>query len=82
MMPEMDGFELCRILREDAAFQDLHIIITSAKDALEDKVMGLELRAADYLTKPFSLAELKARIGVGERILSAQKTLKEQRAML
>lgn len=82
MMPEMDGFELCRILRDDAAFQDLHIIITSARDTLEDKVLGLELGAADYLTKPFSLAELKARIGVGERIVRAQKTLKEQQAIL
>jgi len=78
----MDGFELCRILRDDVAFQDLHIIITSAKDTLEDKVMGLDLGAADYLTKLVSLAELKARIGVGNRILGAQKTLKEQWAML
>ena len=82
MMPEMDGFELCRLLRDDAVFQDLHIIITSAKDTIEDKIIGLELGAADYLTKPFSLAELRARIGVGERIVRTQKTLKEQQTML
>ena len=82
MMPEMDGFELCHILRDDAAFQDLPIIITPAKDTREDKFMGLDLGAADYLTEPFSLGKLKARIGAEERILGAQKTLKELQAML
>ena len=82
MMPEMDGFELCRRLRDDETIQDVHIIITSARDTLEDKILGLELGAADYLTKPFSLAELKARIGVGERIVRAQKALKEQQTLL
>ena len=82
MMPEMDGFELCRRIQDDGTLRDLHIIITSAKDTLEDKIVGLELGAAYYLTKPFSLAELRARIGVGERIVRAQKALKEQQSML
>jgi diguanylate cyclase (GGDEF)-like protein len=82
MMPEMDGFDFCRAVKADPTIPDLHIIITSAKQDLEDKVKGLELGAADYLTKPFSLTELKARLGVGERIVRAQKTLKEQQALL
>ena len=82
MMPEMDGFEFCQAVKEDQTLSDLHIIITSAKEALEDKVKGLELGAADYLTKPFSLTELRARIGVGERITRAQRKLKEQQALL
>ncbi len=82
MMPEMDGFEFCRIVGADPNLHDLHIIITSAKGTLEDKVKGLELGAADYLIKPFSLIELKARIGVGERIVRYQKVLKEQQALL
>lgn len=82
MMPEMDGFEFCQALRADDSLPDLHIIITSAKEALEDKVKGLELGAADYLTKPFSLTELRARIRVGERITRSQKDLKEQKVLL
>jgi diguanylate cyclase (GGDEF)-like protein len=82
MMPEMDGFEFCRIVGADPNLHDLHIIITSSKGTLEDRVKGLELGAADYLIKPFSLTELKARIGVGERIVRYQKVLKEQQALL
>ncbi len=82
MMPEMDGFEFCRVIQADPTLPTPHIIITSAKDALEDKVKGLELGAADYLTKPFNLTELKARIKAGERIVRYQKMLKEQQALL
>jgi two-component system, cell cycle response regulator len=82
MMPEMDGFEFCRQVQADVSFHDLHIIITSAKDAPQDKVKGLELGAADYLTKPFSLTELKARIQVGERLVRYRKMLQEQQARL
>ncbi|MBI3798152.1 MAG: diguanylate cyclase [Deltaproteobacteria bacterium] len=82
MMPEMDGFEFCRAVQADPALTTPHIIITSAKDALEDKVKGLELGAADYLTKPFDFTELKARIRAGERIVRYQKMLKEQQVLL
>ena len=82
MMPEMDGFEFCDALRADPTLPTPHIIITSAKDALEDKVKGLEWGAADYLTKPFSLTELKARIRAGERIVRNEKRLKEQQTRL
>jgi two-component system, cell cycle response regulator len=82
MMPEMDGFEFCRTVQGDQNLRDLHIIITSARDTLEDKVKGLELGAADYLTKPFSMTELQARIKVGERIVRYQKTLQEQQSQL
>ncbi|MBI3301708.1 MAG: response regulator, partial [Deltaproteobacteria bacterium] len=82
MMPEMDGFEFCRAVQAEEALRDLHIIITSARDALEDKVKGLELGAADYLTKPFSLMELKARIQVGERMVRYRKALKDQQILL
>ena len=82
MMPEMDGFEVCRAIQTDLTLPSPHIIITSAKDTLEDKVKGLELGAADYLIKPFSLTELKARIKAGERIVRYQKALKDQQALL
>lgn len=82
MMPQMDGFEFCRFVQADDTLHDLHIIIASAKSALEDKIQGLELGAADYLTKPFRLLELKARIGAGERIVRSRKVLKEQQTRL
>src|SRR5215831_7390702 len=75
MMPEMDGFEFCQALQAEEKLRDFHIIITSARDALEDKVKGLELGAADYLTKPFSLAELRERLQLGERIVRQQKSI-------
>jgi diguanylate cyclase (GGDEF)-like protein len=82
MMPEMDGLEFCQALQKEEIIRDFHIIITSARDALEDKVKGLELGAADYLTKPFSLAELRARLQVGERIVRHRKLIKEQQQQL
>jgi diguanylate cyclase (GGDEF)-like protein len=82
MMPEMDGFEFCQAVQSDPTLPKPHIIITSARDALEDRVRGLELGAADYLIKPFSLTELKARIKAGERIVRYQKMLEDQQALL
>jgi diguanylate cyclase (GGDEF)-like protein len=82
MMPEMDGLEFCRALQTEEIIRNFHIIITSARGALEDKVKGLELGAADYLTKPFSLAELRARLQVGERIVRHRKLIKEQQQQL
>jgi len=59
LLPELDGYEVCRILRRQT---DIPIIMLTAKDQEMDKVMGLELGADDYITKPFSLKELLARI--------------------
>ena len=59
MMPEMDGLEACRQIR---AFSDVPIILLTAKADDMDKLMGFEHGADDYLTKPFNILELKARI--------------------
>jgi len=59
MLPELSGVEVCRILRAESATP---IIMLTAKDSEVDKVVGLELGADDYVTKPFSLRELTARI--------------------
>ena len=58
MMPEMDGFEVCRRVRAE---KDTPIIMLTAREEETDKVMGLELGADDYITKPFSMRELMAR---------------------
>ena len=71
MLPGMDGVETCRRLRERA--QWVPVLMLTARDAIEDRVRGLDGGADDYMTKPFSLAELTARLralarrGAGER---------------
>lgn len=64
MLPEVDGYQVCKVLRADADTHDLPIIILSARGEEVDKVLGLELGADDYVTKPFSTRELLARIRV------------------
>lgn len=59
MLPEMDGFEVCRRVRAE---KDTPIIMLTAREEETDKVMGLELGADDYITKPFSMRELMARV--------------------
>jgi two-component system, OmpR family, response regulator len=60
MLPDLDGFETCRLLREGGVWAP--IIMVTARDSVEDRVRGLDEGADDYLTKPFSLAELLARL--------------------
>ncbi|NIP25547.1 MAG: response regulator [Phycisphaerae bacterium] len=62
MLPVIDGFEVCRTLKGDDKTSQIPIIILSAKSQETDKVVGLELGADDYVTKPFSPRELIARI--------------------
>ena len=58
----IDGLEVCRQLRTNPTTQDIPILMLTARDAAQDKVLGLETGADDYLTKPFSFEELVARI--------------------
>ena len=59
MLPEMDGMQICRQVRRHS---NVPIIILTAKDEISDKVNGLDLGANDYMTKPFAMPELLARI--------------------
>jgi DNA-binding response OmpR family regulator len=63
MLPELDGLELCRMLRSDPATAGVPIIVLTARAEESDRVAGLELGADDYVTKPFSPKELVARVG-------------------
>ncbi len=62
MLPEMDGFELCRIVKNDKAISSIPIIMLTARGEEVDRILGLELGADDYITKPFSPRELVARV--------------------
>src|SRR3974377_3205 len=64
MMPDLDGWELCRMVRrnEQKHIRETPILVLSARTLPEDRIQGLELGADDYLTKPFSLAELTLRV--------------------
>ena len=62
LMPGMDGFEVCRRLKEDSRSRDIPVIFITALASVEDKVKGLSIGAQDYITKPFQRAELLARV--------------------
>ena len=79
MLPEMDGFEICKSLRLDSSTAKIPIIMLTAKAAEIDRVLGLELGADDYLTKPFSPRELLLRI---KKILGRGQTEEKVRDQL
>ncbi len=62
MLPDIDGFEVCRVLRTNIRTSHVPIIFLTQKDERSDKLAGLELGADDYITKPFDIEELKLRV--------------------
>ncbi len=62
MLPDTDGFQVCRILRADRTCASIPVIMLTARDSEVDRVLGLELGADDYVVKPFSPKELAARV--------------------
>jgi cyclic di-GMP phosphodiesterase len=75
MMPEMDGYEVCRRLKADPATFEIPIIFLSALTQTEDKVKGLELGAVDYITKPFQPEEVIARVNTHLTLRCLQQQL-------
>lgn len=70
MLPEISGLELCKIIRNNPELKNIPIIMLTAKGQEEDKVLGLSAGADDYVTKPFSVPELLARIKTNLRRVS------------
>lgn len=62
MIPGLDGYDVCKAIRNDSETKDISVIMLTAKGEELDKILGLELGADDYMTKPFSIRELLARI--------------------
>ncbi|MBL4930789.1 response regulator transcription factor [Clostridium paridis] len=62
MLPGMDGYDVCKEIRRESATQNIPIIMITAKSEELDKILGLELGADDYITKPFSVREILARV--------------------
>jgi len=75
MMPEMDGYEVCRILKADDLTSKIPVIFITSKDEEDDEVKGFELGAVDYITKPFSIPVVNARV-------QTHVELKQQREIL
>ena len=76
MLPKMDGFEVCQRIRE---FSNMPIIMLTAKGDDMDKILGLEYGADDYITKPFNILEVKARIKAIMRRSSKRATEDEKK---
>ena len=79
VMPEMDGVEVCREIRRRKEQAYTYLILLSSRESKGDIVVGLESGADDYLTKPFDVDELKARLRSGHRILELEDHLVEAR---
>lgn len=79
LMPGMDGFEVCKRLRQEPRTEGIPIIFLSALDELKDRVRGLEVGAVDYISKPFRLEEVVARVNTHVTINDLKKKLQKQR---
>jgi diguanylate cyclase (GGDEF)-like protein len=80
LMPEMDGLELCRLIRSMKINRYIYIMIVTGQDSREDVVKGLEAGADDYIIKPIHQAELRVRLKGACRILDLESTLKNSLA--
>jgi putative two-component system response regulator len=82
MMPEMDGFEVARRLKQDPGTCSIPIIFITGMDEPEKKTQGLEIGAVDYITKPFVISEVKARVRTHLQLKMAQAALQRQNELL
>jgi putative two-component system response regulator len=82
MMPEMDGYEVCRRLKADSATRDIPIIFLTAKSGADEETLGLELGAVDYITKPISPSIVLARVKTHLTMKRAQDFLRDQNEFL
>ena len=79
MMPEMDGYEVCRRLKSDSGTWDIPVIFVTGKTDSEDETRGFELGAIDYIHKPFSPFVVQARVRTQLKLLEARELLAEEK---
>lgn len=77
VMPKMNGYELCKILKGSKKTSNISVVFLTSKVGVEDKVMGLQVGGDDYITKPYEVSELLARISVHIRLKETQDQLKQ-----
>ena len=82
MMPEMDGYEVCRRLKADPVTQDIPVIFVSAMGEVGDETKGLEMGAVDYITKPISPPIVEARVRTHLSLKQAREELRDQNQIL
>lgn len=82
MMPGMDGYEVCRLLKQDPATTAIPVIMLTSKTETLDRIKGLEIGAADYIMKPFDQGELLARIATQVKLKNLYDELQEKNRML
>ena len=78
MMPGMTGVDVCRSLRERAPSAPTYVLIVTSREQTDDLVTALNAGADDYVTKPFQVEELKARVGVGLRVATLQRRIADR----
>ncbi len=82
MMPRLDGLSALRILRQDPRLQHAYVLILSGKSSIEEKLEGFECGADDYMTKPYSIDELRARVRSGIRLRAVERHLERSQQMV
>jgi DNA-binding response OmpR family regulator len=82
MMPDLSGFDVCRIIKSDDAFADIPVIFLTALDNIDGELRGLELGGIDYLTKPINFTLLKLRIRNHIALKERNELVKKQRDLL
>ncbi|GAB4434512.1 MAG: response regulator [Anaerolineae bacterium] len=78
MMPDMDGFEVCRRLREDPVLADVPVVLVTALDDRDSRLLGIDAGADDFVTKPFDRAELRTRVRTITRLNRFRRLLAER----
>jgi len=82
VLPGLDGYQVCRLIKQEIATRDIPVIMLTSKASPADKVRGLEMGAADYLTKPFDEGELVARVNTHLKLKQLYETLQEKNRQL
>jgi len=78
MMPGMDGPDVCRRVRAELPLANMYLMLVTARETRRDLIAGLDAGADDYVVKPFDADELRARIGVGVRVIALRENLAER----